>query len=238
MHKLGYCKRFCSTNCDKCQGSYIKKKKKTHPGDDVCPLGFFSWVANLCSQLYHRNWTVEWSGSSHVTRFQECFSPKYFRFKPQKSFPAPQEKQTPSGHTLLVGSTGQSKMELRCFRLSLYTVLFFFFNKENVYIGIWRVKNWYVSWTRSTWAAGTRAALRRRTARRWRWAAAESWSGSSWSGGEWPSPGPPRIPGGRSEAWWAPAWRSRCSNAARKKDQSACRVNSIQMLTFLGHLFG
>lgn len=120
----------------------------------------------------------------------------------------------------------------------VYILYFFFFNKENVYIGIWRVKNWYVSWTRSTWAAGTRAALRRRTARRWRWAAAESWSGSSWSGGEWPSPGPPRIPGGRSEAWWAPAWRSRCSNAARKKDQSACRVNSIQMLTFLGHLFG
>lgn len=28
MYKLGYCKRFCSMKCDKCQGSDSKIKKK------------------------------------------------------------------------------------------------------------------------------------------------------------------------------------------------------------------
>lgn len=108
---------------------------------------------------------------------------------------------------------------------------FFFFNKENVrvfflmfiqtsdvlkllcllnqiYVGCW-----------------DSSALRRRRARRWWWAAAGSWSGSSCSDGEWPSPGPPRIPWGRWEAWWAPALRSRCSNAARNIDRTMWILN-------------
>lgn len=61
-----------------------------------------------------------------------------------------------------------------------------------------------------------KAALRTRRAPLWWWAAAASWSGSSWSGGEWSSPGPRRTLWGLTEAWWAPAWRSCCWNAAKK----------------------
>lgn len=67
------------------------------------------------------------------------------------------------------------------------------------------------------------ALLRKRTPRRWRWVAAVSWSGSSWSGGALSFLGPRRTPSGRTGAWLAPAWRSRCWNAARKHDLSICK---------------
>lgn len=162
MHKLGYCKRFCSANCDKCQGSYIKKKqekknKKPSRWWRVSTGLLLLSVQSLFPIISSKTERLNGAAAPMLHASRNVFSPKIFAFQTTEILPcASGETDAQWSHTVgwfdRTVQNGAALFPLEFIYCTFFS-LFFFETKKNVYIGIWRVKkkNWYVSWNRSTW---------------------------------------------------------------------------------------
>ena len=230
----GYCKQFWSEQSDKCRYSCNKNPSQ--------------WGCVSTRPLFLSASALSGSSSDCCVQHLSQVHFKHLKSKvvssqtlSSKCFPAHREKKMPSGHITAWGRSVMSKPMRTAVLLyesgTAYVICHMHVLYENVqYVMLIQasaVLHCYVCWTRLIFGLLGSAALRRRRARLWRWAAAASWSGSSWSHGEWPSPGPRRTPWGPTEAWWAPAWRSHCWNAARKYDQAVCEHGG----TDFSHIF-
>lgn len=111
MHKLGYCKRFCSTNCDKCQGSYIKKtiRVMTCVHRASCPRCLIS-----LPNFFIETKRMDKGTAPIIHKSGNVFHPKI-----QISIVPCTSGKTDAQWTRTVGWFDRTvQMELRCFRVS------------------------------------------------------------------------------------------------------------------------